>query len=64
MKDTPMADLPSHPDSHDTGPGPDPRAGAGRPRWKSFALAAIAVVVVVAFVVLHLTGVLGPGEHT
>ena len=59
-----MADLPSHPDSdHDGGVGPGRGSTAGPPRWRSVAGIIVAIVVVVLFVVLHLTGVLGPGGH-
>lgn len=68
-----MADLPLHPDADDD-PG---RADAGtdraaarrsarrsaRPRWMTLGVGVLAVAVLVLFVVLHLAGVLGPGEH-
>jgi hypothetical protein len=59
-----MADLPTHPDNHDhisTGPDRGPAAGAFR--WKSALGIAIVVALVLLFVVLHLTGVLGPESH-
>jgi cytochrome b561 len=55
-----MPELPSHPD---TGATPDRRPAAGGPRWKSVIGVAVAVVLIALFLVLHLTGVLGPGEH-
>ena len=57
-----MADLPSHPDS-DSGVGRERRPGTGRAGWKAIAGIVVAVVLIVVFVVLHLTGVLGPGQH-
>jgi hypothetical protein len=35
----------------------------GIPRWKTVAGAAVAVAAFVVMIVLHLTGVLGPGSH-
>jgi hypothetical protein len=55
-----MADLPSH---TDTGDGPDLRSNTRRARWKTMTGIAVAIVAIVLLVVLHLTGVLGPGEH-
>ncbi|WP_256790089.1 MULTISPECIES: hypothetical protein [Frankia] len=59
-----MADLPFHPD-RDNDPGAaSPRGSTGRkPRWKSVTVVVLAVAVVALFVVLHLTGVVGPAEH-
>lgn len=34
-----------------------------RHRLRTFLVAVLVVLVLVAFVVLHLTGVLGPGQH-
>ena len=45
-----MADPPHDPDT-------------GRPQWVSVLGIAIAIALVVLFVVLHLTGTLGPGGH-
>ncbi|MGW7406163.1 hypothetical protein ACWGI9_20940 [Streptomyces sp. NPDC054833] len=54
-----MADLPTHPDAGDTG-GPEPRRTLSRPAAAGIAVAVFALV---AMVVLHLTGVVGPGGH-
>jgi hypothetical protein len=60
----------SPPDPHAFGEtGDDPGVGlgggsrAGRPRWVAALGIVIGVGLVVGFVVLHLTGVLGPGAH-
>jgi hypothetical protein len=59
-----MADPPSHPDTgDDTGVGPDRGSPAGTQRWVPVLGIVIAVVLVLLLVVLHLTGVLGPGAH-
>ena len=60
-----MAELPSHPGTDDdTGAGPRRDAPpSSRPRWISVAGIVIAIVLVLLFIVLHLTGTLGPGGH-
>jgi hypothetical protein len=56
-----MADPPRYPD---TGDGPEERGSAsGRPRWVFVLGIFIAIALVLLFVVLHLTGTLGPGAH-
>jgi hypothetical protein len=55
-----MADFPAHPDS---GTDPDAEAAPARPRWKTVLLVAVAIAVLALFIVLHLTGVLGPASH-
>jgi hypothetical protein len=56
-----MADPPPYPDTGgDTG---DRGSGPGTPRWVPVVGIIIAIVVVLLFVVLHLTGTLGPGVH-
>jgi hypothetical protein len=59
-----MADLPSHPDTHDAGDGHGrgPATG-GAPRWLGVVGTTVAIMVVALLIVLHLTGVLGPGGH-
>lgn len=59
-----MPDLPRH------SVGPEEQtAREGRPRvipqrrLRTFLVAVLGVLVLVAFVVLHLTGALGPGQH-
>ncbi len=59
IEDTHMADLPSHPDTDDTGMGHGRGPTTRTPRW----VTVVGIVVVVLFVVLHLTGVIGPGGH-
>jgi hypothetical protein len=55
-----MADLLAHPDNDDDiGIGPT----ACGPRWKTVLGIVIVVALVLLFVVLHLTGVLGPESH-
>jgi hypothetical protein len=56
-----VPDIPRYPADGD-GLEPDRRPGSGS-RRPAYVLWVVVVVVVVAFVVLHLTGVLGPGGH-
>jgi len=59
-----MADPPDYPDTtEDTGVGPDHESPVGTRRRVSVLGIAIAIVLVLLFVVLHLTGTLGPGAH-
>jgi hypothetical protein len=59
-----MADPPSYPDTDDdTAVAPDRGSATGRPRWVPVLGIVIAIVLVLLLVVLHLTGVLGPGAH-
>ena len=58
-----MSDLPSHPDVGDTRTGPDRGLGFSGQRWRRLAGIAALVGLAVLFLVLHLTGVLGPGAH-
>ena len=56
-----MEDIPRHPESHEVGAAGDARPGS-RPRWV-YALVVIGIALLVLMVVLHLTGVVGPGAH-
>jgi hypothetical protein len=47
----------------DPGVGLGRGSGPGRPRWVAVLGIVIAVGLVLGFLVLHLTGVLGPGAH-
>jgi hypothetical protein len=55
-----MADPPSYPD---TGAGPDRGSASSTRRWVPVLGIVVAIVLVLLLVVLHLTGVLGPGAH-
>ena len=58
-----MAHLPSHPDTHhDAGEMPDHRSTASRP-WGTHVFGLVTIILVALFVVLHVTGTLGPGAH-
>jgi hypothetical protein len=59
-----MADPPRHPDTgEDSGVAPDRGPAARRSRWVAVLFWIIGIVLVLAFLVLHLTGALGPGAH-
>jgi hypothetical protein len=62
-----MPELPHYtgtPGEPDPNQAADPRPAAGPAlRWRTVLVAALILVVIAAFLVLHLTGVLGPGEH-
>lgn len=53
-------DLPSHPEADDSGPDREP-APAGS--WAGMAILAVVAALIVVIVVLHLTGVVGPGAN-
>lgn len=58
-----MTELPRHPDSDDGAPlDVDREPTASAPRGP-YVFAAIVVIAVLVVVVLHLTGVVGPGAH-
>jgi len=52
-----MPELPQHPDSS------EPGGGAPRRSLGTYAVIVVVVLAIAAFVVLHLTGVLGAGQH-
>jgi len=52
-----VPDLPQHPDSSEPG-RPRPRRSAG-----SYLVIVAAVLLIGAFLVLHLSGLVGPGQH-
>jgi hypothetical protein len=59
-----MADSPRDPHAgDDTRVGPGRGSAAGTPHWVPVLGIVIAIVLVLLLVVLHLTGVLGPGAH-
>jgi hypothetical protein len=67
-EETYVADLPPYPGSQsetgdDTGVGSARSSPASRPRWQSALGIVVVIVFLVLIVVLHLTGVLGPGLH-
>ena len=57
-----MADPPPYPDDtgDESGDGGSVRS---RPRWVTVLGIIIAIALILLFVVLHLTGTLGPGAH-
>jgi hypothetical protein len=59
-----MAYPPPDPDGGDnTGVGPSRGSATSTPRWVPVLGIVIAIGLVLVLVVLHLTGVLGPGAH-
>jgi hypothetical protein len=59
-----MADPPPYPDSgDDAGVGPDRGPPAGMPRWVVVVGIVIAIGLVLVVVVLHLSGIVGPGAR-
>jgi hypothetical protein len=58
-----MAELPHHPDSdEDSGLEPD-RGSSARTRRRTYLFVVFGVALVLLMVVLHLTGVVGPGTN-
>lgn len=59
-----MPDLPSYPDTgDDAGAGPDRESATGSSRWAKLFGIIIAIALIMLFVVLHVTGAVGPGGH-
>lgn len=58
----PVDSPPPYPDDG-TGGEPDRGSATSTPRWVSKVGIVIAIALVVLIVVLHLTGVIGPGAH-
>ncbi|MPZ24279.1 MAG: hypothetical protein GEU28_12230 [Dehalococcoidia bacterium] len=59
-----MADPPPFPDSgDDTGAGPGRGPTTGTRRWVPVVGIIIAIGLVLLFVILHLTGIVGPGAQ-
>jgi hypothetical protein len=58
-----MAHPPPYPDGDDTGMESDRESTVGAPRWVSVVGIIIAIGLVLLVVLLHLTGVIGPGAH-
>ncbi|MBJ7594278.1 MAG: hypothetical protein JF886_05335 [Candidatus Dormibacteraeota bacterium] len=57
-----MAELPRFPNPDEDAVG-ERASTTGRPRWVAVVGIGVAVGLVVLVVVLHLTGVIGPGSH-
>ena len=53
-------ELPPHPESEDTGPDQKPATTVG---WGTRIVIAVVIALVAAIVILHLTGVVGPGAN-
>lgn len=59
-----MAHPPSHPDTGDIAGSESELASASRrPRWVTVAGIVVVIALLMLFVVLHLTGAVGPGAH-
>jgi hypothetical protein len=53
-------DLPSHPESENAATDRKPVTPVG---WGTWVVVAIVIALVAAIVILHLSGVVGPGAH-
>jgi hypothetical protein len=58
-----MSHLPSHPGTDDEPGQASPSERSGPRSWTRILIVAIVVLLVAGMVVLHLTGVVGPGSH-
>jgi hypothetical protein len=64
MKEMHMADqLPYSGSDDDTSVGSDCGATTSPPRWVKVGVVVLVIALVLLMVVLHLTGVMGPGLH-
>ena len=57
-----MAELPRHPDTGEVGDWPSPEP-TPTPGWIGYVIGIVVVVALLVVIVLHLTGVVGPGVH-
>jgi hypothetical protein len=57
------ADLPSHPERDDDPAVQSGRGSTSQAGWRTYLFVFLGVALVMVFVVLHLTGTLGPGGH-
>ena len=63
LEEIPMSSPPHYPDTDEgTGAGPEPGSTTGTSRWV-YVFWLIGIGLIVLFVVLHLTGTMGPGHH-
>ncbi|MDP9300819.1 MAG: hypothetical protein M3P43_07985 [Actinomycetota bacterium] len=59
-----MADPPRHPGTEENaGVGPDGGAASETPRWVLVFGIVIVIALIGLMILLHLTGILGPGAH-
>lgn len=58
-----MAELPRHPETEEATTAAD-RRSAGSTPWGTYAFLAVVVVGVLTMILLHLSGVVGPGAHS
>jgi len=62
LEETHLADPPPDPDTDDGGAGHNRRPAPGTPRWVTVVGIAV-LVLVLLFVILHVTGLVGPHMH-
>jgi hypothetical protein len=64
LEETHLPHPPPHPKSgYDAEEEPNEQSSPGAPTWLSVVWILVAVGVLLAIVVLHLTGIIGPGAH-